>query len=113
MQQPILIGGKRLISIKVADIQEIFSSWQFEGTEVVAISYKSILIKEYTINGIIYRTNETIYTLCESDNTTQHIVSCTLIRIYFLVWSLESSYRHLLVILTQENKNFVLWAAHS
>ena len=63
------------------------------------------------MNGIIYRTNETIYTLSESDNTTQHIVSCTLIRIYFLVWSLESSYRHLLVILMQENKNFVLWAA--
>ena len=70
MQQLILIGGKRLISIRVADIQEIFSSWQFEGTEVVAISCKSILIKESTIKGIIYRTNETISTLCESNNTT-------------------------------------------
>ena len=78
MQQLILIGGKRLISIRVADIQEIFSSWQFEGTEVVAISCKSILIKEYTIKGIIYHTNETIYTLCESDNTTQQIINATM-----------------------------------
>ena len=78
MHQPILIGGKRLVSIRAADIQEIYSSWQFEGSEVIAISCRSILIKQHAINGILYRTNETLYILCESDNTTQQIINATM-----------------------------------
>ena len=78
VHQPILIGGKRLVSIRAADIQEIYSSWQFEGSEVVVISCRSILIKQHAINGILYCTNETLYILCESDNTTQQIINAAM-----------------------------------
>ena len=44
----------------------------------MAISCRSILIKQHGLNGIQYRTNETLLVLCESDNTTQQIITATM-----------------------------------
>ena len=44
----------------------------------MGISCRSILIKQHGLNEILYCTNETLLVLCESDNTTQQIITVTM-----------------------------------
>ena len=73
-----MIGGKKLNSVKTSDIQQLYSSWEFESAELVVTSCRSILFKQHGINGTLYWTNETLLISCESSSDIQQVINATM-----------------------------------
>ena len=70
-----MIGGKKL---KTSDIQQSYSSWEFESAELIVTSCRSILFKQHGINGTLYQTNETLLISCKSNSDTQQVINATM-----------------------------------